>query len=420
MSDDAAHQQQAKQTSTDAHEEDHGAEEELDTDKDPNRAHKVSTALLQKRASKPKGGKQKKPKPAPATGELEVKESVVDLGTGSPRDQIQEHVGTMVAAWNAMLINLTGAAEQFVGTVQYSQVRAASPGLMKALWTKVEPLIVQAAGFVTGGTLGATIGLEAVKRLIAYSDMLESQRVQADSTAFIQQLRTMVSSLKQKSPLEGGTISINKAVSQLDTDFRQLGKTSPEDAYKQGDHGVVGAQASFLKDIQKNAENYASNVPTQESFVANFLQEWIVTHHKKRNRSAARSPFESATYQDGYIELTTQMDYDAAWSGLYMVDGVFATSKLHCPKSGEVAEALKQSVDNFSLDALDVPITINVGFTDGAWEHMPAHWKNQRTRTVHIRNGMVTGGAKEWWSWAMQETRKSTREVLQNVHTLEG
>lgn len=420
MSDDTAHQQQAAHASTEAHDQDHGTEEDHDTEKEPERARKVSTALLDKRTSKSKGGKQGKAKAAPATGELEVKESVVKLGTGSPRDQIQEHVGTMVAAWNSTLINLSVAAEQFVGTVQYSQVQAAAPGLMKALWTKVEPLIVQAAGFVTGGTLGATIGLEAVKRLIAHSDALERQRVQTDSTAFIHQLRATVAALKQKTPLEGGSPSINKAVSKLDSDFEEVGKANSDDAYKSGDRGVVGAQAAFLKDLQQNADNYSTNVPTQESFVASFLQEWIVHHHKKRNRSAMRSPFEGATYQDGYIELTTQMDYDNAWAGLYMVDGVFATSKLHCPKSNEVAESLKQTVPNFSLDALDVPITINVEFTEGAWQHMPAHWKNQRTRTVHIMNGMVTGGAKEWWTWAMQETRKSTREILQNVHKLEG
>jgi hypothetical protein len=264
------------------------------------------------------------------------------------------------------------------------------------------------------------LGLQAVKRLIAYGDALEQQRVQTDSAAFLHQMRTMVGAMKQKTPLEGGTASINKAVSQLDAQFVQLGKANADDAYKAGDHGVVGAQAAFLKNLQESAENYSANVPTQDSLVATFLQEWIVTHHKKRNRSALRSPFEDSTVQDGYVELTTELDYDGAWVGFYVVDGMFATSRLHCPRSHEVAESLKQSVPAFSLDALDVPITVNVKVSEWAWKHMPSHWKTQRTQTVQVMNGMVTGGAKEWWAWAMRESGKSTREILANVKTLEG
>lgn len=125
------------------------------------------------------------------------------------------------------------------------------------------------------------------------------------------------------------------------------------------------------------------------------------------------------------IESREHFECRSEWCGLLSRDrlqDVVGRTPLvaHGPRSHEVAEALKQTVPNFSLDALDVPITINVVFTEGAWQHMPAHWKNQRTRTVHVMNGMVTGGAKEWWTWAMQETRKSTREILQGVTTLEG
>src|SRR5690606_23435553 len=100
--------------------------------------------------------------------------------------------------------------------------------------------------------------------------------------------------------------------------------------------------------------------PTAETFVSGFLQEWVSFHHRKRKRSALRSPFEGPTYQDGYIELRTTLHYDAAYSGWFIADGSFATAKLHCPQSGPVAEALKQTVQPFNLDQLDVPITIEL------------------------------------------------------------
>jgi hypothetical protein len=271
--------------------------------------------------------------PTPQSPELTVSVGVVNLGSGSPRDQIQEHVGTMVVAWNELLINLTGATEQFVGVVQHSQLRAAEPGFVAALWSRVEPMLAHAAAFVTGTPLGAVFGLEAVKRLIAYGDALEQQRINADQAAFIAQLRSTVSALKQRSPLEGGTVSVNRAVSELDSNFIAVGKNSAEDAYKRGDSGVVGPQATFLKDLQKRAENYASSVPAQESFVTQFLQQWIVAHHQKRRRSALRSPFEDSSYQDGYIEVKISLHYDAAYSGWFVANGALATARLHCPKA---------------------------------------------------------------------------------------
>lgn len=51
---------------------------------------------------------------------------------------------------------------------------------------------------------------------------------------------------------------------------------------------------------------------------------------------------------------------------------------------------------------------------------MPAYWKHQRDRRVHVVNGMVTGGATDYWRWVMQETGESTRDILAGVKTLEG
>lgn len=391
-------------------------EHDHDAEHDPERARRVSTSMLHRDAAKAKHGHGKQ-KPAPAEGEMTVSVGVVDLGTGAPRNQIHEHVDTMVGAWNTMLVNLTGAVAQFVGIVQHSQVQHAESGLMAALWKRAEPLLTRAASFVTGTTLGATIGIDAIKRIVAYGDRLEQSRMQADKTAFIDQVYAVEESLKQKGPAEGG---MHAVVSKLDQEFVQLGKSNPEDAYKDGDHGVVGAQASFLKELERSASAYIGHVPSKPDFVAQFLQEWISFNHKKRKRSAMRSPFEDSTYQDGYIEVKTTLHYDAAYSGWFIADGSLATATLNCPNSGAVAHALQQSMPQFNLDELDVPIVVELHPADSAWEHMPTHWKGQRDRRIHLSNGMVTSGPKDFWQWAMHEARTSTREILAGIRKLGG
>jgi hypothetical protein len=69
---------------------------------------------------------------------------------------------------------------------------------------------------------------------------------------------------------------------------------------------------------------------------------------------------------------------------------------------------------------LDVPIVIDLHAADSAWKNMPAHWKNQRDHRVHVRNGMVTSGPKDFWRWTLMEAKTSTREILASVKTLEG
>jgi len=382
---------------------------DLDAEHDPERARRVSTGLLEK------GGRNKA-----ATPTLTVSAGgVVDLKTGDPQGKIALYVADVVGSWNRMMHNLTGAVTQFVDTVQHSQVREAEAGLMAALWAKVEPLLTRAATFVTGTALGATFGVEAIRRIVAHGDFLEQQRVQLDKQLFIDQVYATENALKQTSPFEGGQTEI---VSALEDQFMAIGESNavPEDTWKRGDRGVVGAQAAFLKDLERRKDEYKTHVPTQNEFVARFLQEWVTFHHKARKRSALRSPFEGSTYQDGYIELRTTLEYDAAYSGWFMAHGTFATAQLHCPNSAEVAHSLQQTMQPFDLDQLDVPITIELHAADAAWEHMPAHWKHQRDRRVHVQNGIVTGGASDFWRWVMEQTHTSTRDVLAGVKTLQG
>jgi hypothetical protein len=378
---------------------------DLEAEHDPERARRVSNALLRQSV------KTNSTITVSAGG-------VVDLKTGDPQGKISLYVADIVGSWNTMMHNLTGAVAQFVDTVHHAQVREAAPGLMAALWGKVEPLLTRAATFVTGTPLGARFGVEAIKHIVAHGDALEQQRIQADKQAFIDEVYRTENALKQTSPFEGGQAEI---VGLLEDQFIAIGENNPvpEDTWKRGDRGVVGAQAAFLKDLEHRKNEYKSHIPSQNEFTAKFLQEWVTFHHKTRKRSAMRSPFEDSTYQDGYIELQTTLHHDA-YLGWFVGHGTFANAKLHCPNSAEVAHTLQQTIQPFDLDQLDVPITIELHAADTAWDHMPARWKHQRDRRVHVRNGMATGGAQDYWRWVLQEARTSTRDILAGVRKLEG
>jgi hypothetical protein len=241
--------------------------------------------------------------------------------------------------------------------------------------------------------------------------------VQADRAAFIDRLYATEEALKQRLPVEGGQ---EELVSALDKQFEQIGNSEPDDAWKLGDHNVVGAQAAFLKDLKHRADDYKKHIPTKAELVATFLQEWVTFHHKKRKRSPMRSPFESSTYLDGYISLNTTLHYDAAYSGWFIAHGSFASAALHCPNSVDVAHALQQTIQPFNLDELDVPIVIELRASDSAHEQLPTKWKSQRVHRMNVLNGIVMSGAKEFWYWVMRETGTSTRDVLRGVNTLQG
>ena len=66
-------------------------------------------------------------------------------------------------------------------------------------------------------------------------------------------------------------------------------------------NNVVGAQAAFLKDLQKRADDYTRNTPTTDDFAGGFFVSFVKVNHKKRERSALRSPFADSEYQDGYV-----------------------------------------------------------------------------------------------------------------------
>jgi len=234
---------------------------DLDAEHDPERARRVSTGLIEQDAKKRDG---QTPTITVSAG------GVFDLQSGNPRNQIAEAITWVSDRWTVMITNLTGAVEEFTRTVQHSQIRQAESGLMAALWGHVKPLLVQAATVISGTPLGAIVGMEAIDRIVKYGDALEQLRVQADQESFINQVRATKASLIQQGPFERAA-TLNDVVTQLDAQFRAIGKSNPDDEYKYGDHAVLGAQAAFLKELHNKSREYGIHIPTQEAFTAKFF-----------------------------------------------------------------------------------------------------------------------------------------------------
>jgi len=361
-------------------------------------------------------------KPVTDLGEVPVKATVVDLGSGSPRDQIQEAVTQMALAWNRMVTNLSVGVEQLIQTISHPQFKKADAGFFGMLWSQAEKLLLKTAEHVAGTALAGEIGLEAIKKMIEKGDDLERERIQADKDGFASSLRDIVQAAQLEGVAEGGNQFVHKAVTKLDSEFVKLGKHAPQDAYKQGDHGVVGAQAAFLKDLLKRADDYTKSVPTQADFAGKFFIEYVKANHKKRKRSAWRSPFAESEYDDGYVEVDMELDYNSKIGWFFTGSAeALSTGTLRCPDSDAVAKAILRAYPSFELAEVDLPVQVRLNLNDGAWDHAPEMWKHDRTWEIKISNGTVTNGiAKQFWAWATTNVGTTTHDVLSYVRNLKG
>jgi hypothetical protein len=360
--------------------------------------------------------------PEPTALDLgEAKVGVVNLGTGTPRDQIQEHVNHMAFAWNAMIDNLTEAMLMTIQTVEHAAFKKAPDGLVAKLWARAESLLARAATLVTGGTsLAATIGIQAIKRIVALGDRLEASRVQATKDAFIRELRQNTKTVKLAGLAEGANLDVHKIVSELDAQFAAIGRENPEDAWKRGDQGVVGAQAAFLKQLEQRSRDYAANVPAADDFVREFLAAWVNANHGERNRSALRSPLAPASYADGFVAVDLVLDFDVFRSRFAICYQDSAT--LHCPQSREVAKQLTETRGSRGLDELGIPIHLRVRTSDKAWDKLPAHWKRDRQHEIRFDSGrqIENTAVVPYWRWLTQSARTSLTEIFEPVRTLRG
>lgn len=361
------------------------------------------------------------PKKPVDAGEIKVKVAAVDLKTGEPRTAILEAVTQVAVSWNLMISNMTTAVEQFVQTIGHAEFKKADSGLMETIWSTAEKWLTKAAECVSGTALAPELGITAIKKILDKGAELEQKRVQADEDAFVRDLRESTKSAQLDGVREGGNMHIHKIVDKLDGDFLAAGtKAEKGDAWKRGDRAVIGAQADFLQDLQHKADDYTNNVPTTADFAGDFFVSYVQTNHKKRKRSAWRSPFADPEYQDGYVGLDLELMYDEARLGWYIAGSEGATGQLHAPKSKDVAEALAETHPNLNLWDLNLPVTINLTIADNAKERLPEHFRSNPPDQIQIIDGVADAQSKPFWDLVTRESRTSTQELLYRVRKLKG
>lgn len=350
--------------------------------------------------------------------EIKVAVGVVNLGSGRPRDQIQEHVIAMSLKWNEMISNMAHGIEKFVRTVDHTTLTKAPNGLMEKVWDKALELVKKGATLVAGTPLAADIGVEAIKRIVAYGETLEAARVTQDEDAFIQGLWDQIDELQLKGAESGGNPQVHQAVQKLDEEFLKVGKSNPEDEWKDGDQAVFGSQAEFLKGLERKSDGYAAAVPTIKDFESHCLIEFVNASHKLRNNSAWRSPFEGAQSMDGYVQVNLTLYNSGRW-----FLGTPDAGKLHCPKSSGVAKELTDTMGNLSMWDLNTNLVLKVTADDSARSEMPELYAHDRTNEIKMDQSKTVQGAqwmREYWDWIIRQCGTSTYDVLASVRKLEG
>lgn len=351
--------------------------------------------------------------------ELKVSGGSVNLGTGTPRNQIFEHVMSMSVKWNEMVENMAHGIEKFVRTLDHATLKEAPPGLMEKVWDKALELVKKGATLVSGTPLAADIGLGAINRVIDYGKKLEQARIAQDEDAFINGLWTELRQLKLAGAESGANPEVHDVTQKLDEEFVKIGKSNPEDEWKEGDKAVLGAQAAFLKGLDSRAKQYAEMVPSMEDFESHCLVEFVNASHKLRNNSAWRSPFEGSQSMDGYV----QVDLTLYHSGKFVL-GRPDAGKLHCPKATGVAKELTQTLgDKLSMWDLNTNLVLKVTTDDVARAQMPEFYAHDRTTDIAMDSSNRVQGAqwqREYWDWIMQQCGTSTYDVLSSIRKLEG
>ena len=346
--------------------------------------------------------------------EIKVAVRMVDLGTGTPRDQIQEAAMQIAMSWNARVTNMSLAVEELIRIIEHAQFKKADPGFMGKLFESAKGLLSKGATLISGTPLAAKLGFGAIEKIIAHAEALEQARVQADQDTFLQSLRDKIRGVQLEGAREGGNQYLNEVVQGLDKEFLKAGKDAGEDTYKKGSRVVFGPQAEFLKQLKTNADSYVATVPAQAEFSGQFFADYVSANHKERNRSPWRSPLASRKYQDGYIEVPITLDYSGGIGFFLHQPGA---AKLHCPKSDEVAKAIVRSFPLFHVGKVDTFKTLHISTTDRARDELPESWRD-RTRLVQLER--YSGDAYELWKFIQTRARTSTYDLLSRFTKLEG
>jgi hypothetical protein len=336
----------------------------------------------------------------------------VDLGSGSPRDKIQEACITSTRAWDQSLQRMTAAVGKLISTIKYGTFDDADAGFVGKLLEKAKELISTAATTVSGTPLAAKIGFEAIERLVAYGKELDKIREKEDEETFLNALQTKVKGLEQEQNVR--TADFGKTISAIDAEFLKQKVEDPEDRWKSGRRMVYGPQAAMLRDLTTRAEEYAMVVPTTEQYTAAFLTEWVIANHKEKSNSGWRMPTTPSKEMDGYAAIKVKLVRRGDKWSLESVRG--GEAKLHCPKSGAVAAELMRAMQPFDLSKLACNIKVTVSYDAGPGRSDPNDDTIELDR-IHMPIGQ---NADRVWGGVTHSADTTTDGVLRMFTKLDG
>jgi hypothetical protein len=351
--------------------------------------------------------------------ELKVTQQVYDLKDKRPQDIMMTAATATSNAWLMSVQHFGGGIQTLIETIGPDEISASTPGFVKSIFEEGKKLILKGAEFVTGSNVAAKIGLKVIENMLAYQERLEKASIRADKNAFIKELRSMAAQYDKAGLEAGGVLDTPAVFDAMDEEFASLGTQNPEDAFKQGDHVVVGAQATYLKDLRSRASAALANVPDASTFSSRFLVQWINESHKERKTSALRSPFEDSTRIDGYVGVALTLDYS---SGLGFTVGRPNAATVHCPNAKGVAAALKQTIPDFNVSKLDTNMHIDIHLSDRAHDAVPADWR-ERTWHVHLgpeKMSRDTDATRRKWTWVQEQAGQSVDDILMWINDLKG
>jgi hypothetical protein len=259
--------------------------------------------------------------------------------------------------------------------------------------------------------------LAAIRKLLAFQEAAESARAAQNEKAFVAAIKNQANTVKQAGSKDGAQTDVGHVVNQIAAQFEEIGRRNPEDAWKPGDNGVVGAQAAFLKNLEARADEYRHSVPSINDFTASLNTSWVNANHQVRDRSALRSPLADSHYQDGYIELKSTLHATA--TGWFLVTG---PGILHCPKADTVAEELMRTITPFSVANAGIDVIMDLAVDDLSRNQLPKFWDPSEEHQVRFNTiqQVTSGSTKPYWDWVQRNARTSTYEELARVTELKG
>jgi hypothetical protein len=254
----------------------------------------------------------------------EITAAVYDLQGGGkrPYDVMQDYISSVCDTWNTMLDYNLAAIEQFVTIVSYPALAETKPDLAGTLLSSGVAVLIGRAVSIAGGILpGVGVAKALVTTIQGEVKRAAARLAEYNEGSFISSLRenTVVAHQKEKGTLrkDGGNVLLGA--------FIALGEAQGENAYQEGDRGVVGEQGQFLLDLDSKADRFLGAAPTLREFEQTILESWIPT---------------DPDLTSGHISIV--------WD-VYPAERRYelAEAKLKCVKSGQVAAELRRIITEF-------------------------------------------------------------------------